>query len=187
MHSLYQQQVDANPDNNDYVGEIHYWNGTGWIASGHQNNVDLLVSFYKAWERMRDYINTNIAPNAAHRSMITELIDDVLIDTVLRPNFLAFGSLVESIAHQFNGASAGVNRNALPLNFRNVGAAIGATASVLSEDGGRIRWSGSDELNNQYFARGLRINGRTGRIEGRPFTSSVRKLARRASNSRAVL
>ena len=177
----------SNPDNNDYVGEIHYWNGTGWIASGHQNNVDLLVSFYKAWERMRDYINTNIAPNAAHRAMITELIDDVLISTVLRPNFLAFGSLVESIAHQFNGASAGVNRNALPLNFRNVGAAIGATASVLSEDGGRIRWSGSDELNNQYFARGLRINGRTGRIEGRPFTSSVRKLARRASNSRAVL
>ena len=35
--------------------------------------------------------------------------------------------------------------------------------------------------------RGLKINGRTGRIEGRPFTSSVRKLARRASNSRASL
>jgi hypothetical protein len=96
-----------------------------------------------------------------------------------------FGSLVESIAHQFNGASAGVNRNALPLNFRNLGLPISALASVLSEDGGRVRWSGADELNNQYFARGLRINGRTGRIEGRPFTSSVRKLARRASNSRA--
>jgi hypothetical protein len=119
--------------------------------------------------------------------MVTELIDNVLIDTVLRPNFLTFGSLVESIAHQFNGASAGVNRNALPLNFRNVGSAISATASVLSENGGRIRWSGADELNNQYFARGLRINGRTGRIEGRPFTSSVRKLARRASNSRATI
>jgi hypothetical protein len=119
--------------------------------------------------------------------MVTELIDNVIIDSVLRPDFLVFGSLVESIAHQFNGASAGVNRNALPLNFRNVGAAIGANASVLSENGGRIRWSGSDELNNQYFARGLKINGRTGRIEGRPFTSSVRKLARRASNSRASL
>jgi hypothetical protein len=136
---------------------------------------------------MQSYINSNISPNAGHQQMVTELFDQVLIATVLRPNFLAFGSLVESIAHQFNGASAGVNRNALPLNFRNIGAAIGATASVLSEDGGRIRWSGSDELNNQYFARGLRINGRTGRIEGRPFTSSVRKLARRASNSRAVL
>jgi hypothetical protein len=136
---------------------------------------------------MKTYINNNIAPDLEHRNMVTELIDNVLIDTVLRPNFLTFGSLVESIAHQFNGASAGVNRNALPLNFRNVGSAISATASVLSENGGRIRWSGADELNNQYFARGLRINGRTGRIEGRPFTSSVRKLARRASNSRATI
>ena len=176
-----------NPDSNNYKGEIFYFNGAGWVTTGQQNNVDLLESFYKAWKAMQSYINSNISPNAGHQQMVTELFDQVLIATVLRPNFLAFGSLVESIAHQFNGASAGVNRNALPLNFRNIGAAIGATASVLSEDGGRIRWSGSDELNNQYFARGLRINGRTGRIEGRPFTSSVRKLARRASNSRAVL
>ena len=178
--------IPTDNNGNRYVGEIWYWNGTTWVSVG-ANNADLLYSFYKAWERMRDYINNNIATDAEHRTMVTELIDNVLIDSVLRPNFLAFGSLVESIAHQFNGASAGVNRNALPLNFRNIGAAIGATASVLSEDGGRIRWSGSDELNNQYFARGLRINGRTGRIEGRPFTSSVRKLARRASNSRAAL
>ena len=171
---------------NRYVGEIFYWTGVTWATAG-QNNTDLLESFVGAWEHMRDYINNNVAVTIPQRTMITELIDNVLIDSVIRPNFLVFGSLVESIAHQFNGASAGVNRNALPLNFRNVGAAIGANASVLSENGGRIRWSGSDELNNQYFARGLRINGRTGRIEGRPFTSSVRKLARRASNSRASL
>jgi hypothetical protein len=176
----------GNPDNNNYLGTIYHWNGTTWVTVG-ANNSDLLYSFYKAWEQMKTYINTNIAPDQAHRNMVTELIDNVLIKSVLTPDFLVFGSLVESIAHQFNGASAGVNRNALPLNFRNIGAAIGATASVLSEDGGRIRWSGSDELNNQYFARGLKINGRTGRIEGRPFTSSVRKLARRASNSRASL
>ena len=178
--------IPVNNNANRYVGEIWYWTGVTWASAGN-NNTDLLYSFYSAWEKMRDYINNNIAPDQEHRNMVTELIDNVLIDSVIRPNFLAFGSLVESIAHQFNGASAGVNRNALPLNFRNIGAAIGATASVLSENGGRIRWSGSDELNNQYFARGLRINGRTGRIEGRPFTSSVRKLARRASNSRASL
>jgi len=136
---------------------------------------------------MRDYLVNNLSPNAEHTTMINGLINDCLIDNVLRPETLTFGSLVESIAHQFNGASAGVNRNALPLNFRNLGLPISALASVLSEDGGRVRWSGADELNNQYFARGLRINGRTGRIEGRPFTSSVRKLARRASNSRAVV
>jgi hypothetical protein len=171
---------------NFYAGDIYYWNGSAWTAAG-QNNTDLLDAFAGAWTRMKTYINTNLAPDAEHQNMITGLFDDCLTDNILRPETLIFGSLVESIAHQFNGASAGVNRNALPLNFRNLGAAISAIASVLNENGGRIRWSGADELNNQYFARGLRINGRTGRIEGRPFTSSVRKLARRASNSRAVV
>ena len=178
--------IPTNNNVNRYVGEIFHWTGTTWASVG-ANNTDLLDSFTGAWTQMKTYINNNIATDQPQRDMVTELIDNVIIDSVLRPDFLVFGSLVESIAHQFNGASAGVNRNALPLNFRNVGAAIGANASVLSETGGRIRWSGSDELNNQYFARGLKINGRTGRIEGRPFTSSVRKLARRASNSRASL
>ena len=178
--------IPTNNNGNRYDGIIWYWTGTAWGNAG-VNNTDLLDAFIGAWTQMKTYINNNIAPDQTHRDMVTELIDNVIIDSVIRPNFLVFGSLVESIAHQFNGASAGVNRNALPLNFRNVGAAIGANASVLSENGGRIRWSGSDELNNQYFARGLKINGRTGRIEGRPFTSSVRKLARRASNSRASL
>ena len=171
---------------NFYAGNIYYWNGSTWVLEG-ANNTDLLDAFTGSWDRMRTYIVNNLSPNSAHSLMIEGLFNDCLKDNVLRPQTLIFGSLVESIAHQFNGASAGVNRNALPLNFRNLGAAISAVASVLNEDGGRIRWSGADELNNQYFARGLRINGRTGRIEGRPFTSSVRKLARRASNSRAVI
>ena len=173
---------------NFYAGDIYYWNGTTqlWTLEG-ANNTDLLDAFTGAWDKMKTYITTNISPDAEHTAMINGLFDDCLKDNVLRPETLIFGSLVESIAHQFNGASAGVNRNALPLNFRNLGQAISAIASVLNESGGRIRWSGADELNNQYFARGLRINGRTGRIEGRPFTSSVRKLARRASNSRAVV
>ena len=169
-----------------YVGDIYYWNGSSWILDG-PNNTDLLDSFVGSWEKMRDYIVANLSPDGAHTTMIQGLFNDCLIDNIVRPETLVFGSLVESIAHQFNGASAGVNRNALPLNFRNLGQPISAIASVLNEDGGRIRWSGADELNNQYFARGLRINGRTGRIEGRPFTSSVRKLARRASNSRASI
>ena len=192
--------IPTNNAENRYDGAIWYYDpkrgdnpvtGNKWYqyggASSAGNNVDLLEAFERSWHRMKVYINTNVAEQQDQRDMVTELIENVLTDTMFRPNFLAFGSLVESIAHQFNGASAGVNRNALPLNFRNIGAAIGATASVLNEGGGRIRWSGSDELNNQYFARGLRINGRTGRIEGRPFTSSVRKLARRASNSRATI
>ena len=186
MKPNYAYIVATNLAVSNYAGDIYYWNGTTWVLEG-ANNTDLLDSFTGAWDRMRDYIITNLSPDAEHTAMINGLFNDCLKDNVLRPEVLVFGSLVESIAHQFNGASAGVNRNALPLNFRNLGAAISAIASVLNESGGRIRWSGADELNNQYFARGLRINGRTGRIKGRPFTSSVRKLARRASNSRAVV
>lgn len=117
-------------------------------------------------------------------TMLDGLIEDVLKETINNPQRLNFGSLIESIGHQFNLAGAGVNKNALPLNFRRVGTPLAASGSVLQEEGGRVRWSGADELNNQYFARGLKINGRTGRLEGRPFTSSVRRLARRAANSR---
>lgn len=178
--------VASNFNVNRYVGNIYYWDGTQWVLDG-ANNTELLDAFVGAWERMRNYIVANISPDSDHSLMVEGLFNDVLIESILKPQTLRFGSLVESIAHQFNGASAGVNRNALPLNFRNLGLPISASASVLSEDGGRIRWSGADELNNNYFARGLKINGRTGRIEGRPFTSSVRKLARRASNSRAIV
>jgi len=171
---------------NHWEGDIYFWDGIGYQNAG-ANNTDLLDAFTGCWDRMQNYITTNLTPDPDHTLMVNTLISEALKDNILRPDSLVFGSLVESIAHQFNGASAGVNRNALPLNFRNLGSAISALASVQYEDGGRIRWSGSDELNNQYFARGLRINGRTGRIEGRPFTSSVRKLARRASQSRASI
>ena len=184
LNDAYIVATDINVSN--FAGNIYYWNGVAWQFDG-PNNTELLDAFIGSFERIRDFIITNYSPNSDVTAMLQGLINLCLIDNLLRPNTLVFGSLVESIAHQFNGASAGVNRNALPLNFRNLGSAISALASVLYEEGGRIRWSGSDELNNQYFARGLRINGRTGRIEGRPFTSSVRKLARRASQSRAFV
>lgn len=172
--------------NNIYDGNVHYWNGTAWIDAG-ANDVSLLAAFTNSWDRMRTYIINNFSLTVDETAMLNGLVDDVLIASTNSPQILQFGSLVESLSHQFNLASAGVNVNALPLNFRRLGRPISAAASVLQEEGGRVRWSGADELNNQYFAKGLRINGRTGRLEGRPFTSSVRKLARRASNSRAMI
>lgn len=174
---------------NFYEGTVYYSNGSTWIDDG-TNDTTLLEAFTDSWDRMRDFIISNYsdgANTAAEETMLSGLIDDVLIASVRAPRTLSFGSLVESLSHQFNLASAGVNVNALPLNFRRLGQPISAAASVSQEQGGRVRWSGADELNNQYFAQGLRINGRTGRLEGRPFTSSVRKLARRASNSRASI
>ena len=144
----------------------------------------LLGAFLESYEFLRDYIVQNYTLSADEENMIVSLFDDVIKKTLLGPARLRFGSLIESIGHQFNLAGAGVNKNALPLNFRRVGRPLPASGSVLQQNGGRVRWSGADELNNQYFARGLKINGRTGRLEGRPFTSSVRRLARRAANSR---
>jgi hypothetical protein len=168
---------------NLYDGIIYYWDGSNWVSDG-ANDISLLNAFINSWDRMRNTIKNQFTLSSSEETMLDGLIDDVLTASVRNPRIINFGSLVESLSHQFNLASAGVNVNALPLNFRRLGQPISAAASVLQEDGGRVRWSGADELNNQYFARGLKINGRTGRIEGRPFTSSVRKLARRAANSR---
>jgi len=150
------------------------------------NNVSLVQAFIDAFDFIKAEIKS-FTSIVAEENMIEGLFEDVLKNTLLNPVRLQFGSLIESIGHQFNLAGAGVNKNALPLNFRRVGKPLAASGSVLQEDGGRVRWSGADELNNQYFARGLKINGRTGRLEGRPFTSSVRRLARRAANSRTSL
>ena len=166
---------------NIYDGDIYMSNGTSWTNIG-PNDVLLLEAFVFAFNRMKTYILTFTA-DAAEISMINTLVD-LIVRTLLNPQKLLFGSLIESLAHQFNLAGAGVNKNALPLNFRRVGKPLPASGSVLKENNGRVRWSGADELNNQYFAGGLKINGRTGRLEGRPFTSSVRRLARRAANSR---
>lgn len=100
---------------------------------------------------------------------------------------IRFGSLIESLSHQFNNAGAGVNTNALPLNIRKPGQNRSVPFTVLRQDRGRVRWSGADEQNNQYFAGGTRINGITGKLEGRPFTSGVRQIARRIANSRGLI
>lgn len=170
---------------NIYKGDVYVSDGSTWTNTG-ANDTTLLDSFIFAFNRMKAYMLTLIT-DPADENMVSVLIDDIISKTLLNPPKLLFGSLIESLAHQFNLAGAGVNKNALPLNFRRVGKPLPASGSVLKEDNGRVRWSGADELNNQYFAGGLKINGRTGRLEGRPFTSSVRRLARRAANSRVSI
>lgn len=145
---------------------------------------DQLVAYEYLW----DYAKTLLQAEAGgaltdEGVMLGELID-VIKSTVTNPTLIQFGSLVESLAHQFNNAGAGVNQNALPLNFRHTGFNRPVQFSVLQEGGGRVRWSGADEINNQYFAGGTKINGQTGKFEGRPFNISVRAIARRLANSR---
>jgi hypothetical protein len=169
---------------NIYEGDVYVSDGISTWTNIGPNDTSVLDAFIFSFNRMKTYMLT-FASNPAEEDMLNAIVN-LIIRTLLKPQKLLFGSLIESLAHQFNLAGAGVNKNALPLNFRRVGRPLAASGSVLIEDSGRVRWSGADELNNQYFAGGLKINGRTGRLEGRPFTSSVRRLARRAANSRIM-
>jgi len=174
-----------NPSSNPvniYAGDVYVSDGISTWTNVGPNDTTLLDAFISSFDRMTTYMLT-LTANTDEENMLGKIIG-LVKRTLLNPQKLLFGSLIESLAHQFNLAGAGVNKNALPLNFRRVGKPLPASGSVLKEDNGRVRWSGADELNNQYFAGGLKINGRTGRLEGRPFTSSVRRLARRAANSR---
>jgi hypothetical protein len=167
---------------NIYDGDVYVSDGISTWTNIGPNDTTVLHAFIDSFDRMKSYMLI-YAADVSEENMLSSIIS-LIIRTLLNPQKLLFGSLIESLAHQFNLAGAGVNKNALPLNFRRVGKPLPASGSVLKEENGRVRWSGADELNNQYFAGGLKINGRTGRLEGRPFTSSVRRLARRAANSR---
>jgi len=142
-----------------------------------------LRSFFRAYDFIQGEMIAALAGYPHQINMVKELIS-VIKRTLKFPTIINFGSLVESLGHQFNNAGAGVNKNALPLNFRRPGSNRPVPFSVLQENGGRVRWSGADEINNQYFAGGTQINGVTGKFEGRPFNISVRQIARRIANSR---
>jgi hypothetical protein len=142
-----------------------------------------LRSFFRAYDFIQGEMVAALAGYPNQINMVKELIS-VIKRTLKYPTIINFGSLVESLGHQFNNAGAGVNKNALPLNFRRPGSNKPVPFSVLQENGGRVRWSGADEINNQYFAGGTQINGVTGKFEGRPFNISVRQIARRIANSR---
>jgi hypothetical protein len=142
-----------------------------------------LRSFFRAYDFIQGEMIAALAGYPDQINMVKELIS-VIKRTLKFPTTINFGSLVESLGHQFNNAGAGVNKNALPLNFRRPGTNRPVPFSVAQENGGRVRWSGADEINNQYFAGGTQINGVTGKFEGRPFNISVRQIARRIANSR---
>ena len=142
-----------------------------------------LRSFFRAYDFIQGEMIAALAGYPDQINMVKELIS-VIKRTLKSPTTINFGSLVESLGHQFNNAGAGVNKNALPLNFRRPGTNRPVPFSVAQENGGRVRWSGADEINNQYFAGGTQINGVTGKFEGRPFNISVRQIARRIANSR---
>jgi len=177
----------------DYAAALVFDYGQVHVPSGST----LGQQFQAGWDAIKAalYFYAPFDVAGPERTMLDGLIQIVknTVDPVTRPASLTFSSLIESLAHQFNNAGAGVNANALPLNFRRPGSNPPVPFTIQAEAGtgvnsgvGRVRWSGADELNNQYFAGGTKINGLTGRIEGRPFNNAVRQIARRVANSQGV-
>jgi len=154
------------------------WDG-GWVVPE-----DMLESFGYAFEVARDYLkDEGYVEDEDDQAMLDALVETP-VQTFAEPEKLEFGSLIESLGHQFNNAGSGVNKEALPLNMHRMGRTLPVPFTILEEDGGRVRWSGADEQANQYFAEGVRIDGRTGRFTGRPFNATVRQIARRVANAR---
>lgn len=139
--------------------------------------------FIYEWQWLRDEIKARYTTTTDVDAGLDGLVD-IVERTFTSPDITIFGSLIESLGHQFNNAGAGVNRLALPINFRQPGQNRPVPFSVLEENGGRVRWSGSDERNIQYFGDDFRIDGRTGRVYGRAFNRTVRQIARRMANAR---
>ena len=177
----------------DYQGDLVFDYAEPHVPS----STTLGQQFQYAWDEIKTalYAYAPFDVAGAERTMLDGLIQIVkdTVDPSTRPAALTFSSLIESLAHQFNNAGSGVNANALPLNFRRPGTNPPVPFTIQAEAGtginngvGRVRWSGADELNNQYFAGGTKINGLTGRIEGRPFNNAVRQIARRVANSQGV-
>jgi hypothetical protein len=171
------------------VGQNNEEGGTIEYSFEEALEPDYVFAYEFAESQIQNRITSvGFANEAEYLAMLEDLVD-IVTETIQNRSTqqTPFGSLVESLGHQFNNAGAGVNKNSLPLNLSRPGQNRDVRFSILQQGRGRVRFSGADEQNNQYFARGTRINGITGKIEGRPFDSAVRQIARRLSNARGII
>ena len=153
------------------------------------NSPTLVDAYNDAFDRVENYILTDprIVPSSDQANTVTGLIEDVVKTTIATPVTRAFSSIIESTGHYFGYAGAGVTKNAMSINNRRLGTAIHVKATILREGNTRVRYSGMDELNNQYFSDGLRLNSVNNKLEGKAFSSALKKYTRRAANSRTSL
>jgi hypothetical protein len=90
-------------------------------------------------------------------------------------------SLITAINHQWTGTLAGVEFFRVPpaRTARQI------RRSVVQRSGGRVIFSGQDDGGNAFFVGGLRINARSGQIEGPPFDAALRSRITRGVISRS--
>lgn len=166
------------------------WIGTVFDYDGNLfdiNTPTLLTVYDMAFDRVKWYINNDLSPTVQQSAMLAGLIDDVVKGTIASPTKKAFSSRIESVGHSFLCAGAGINKNALTINNRRLGVATSVKGTIMREGSTFVRFTGTDELGNQFFSDGLKLNSVNNKLEGKALSSSLKKYTRRASNNRISL
>jgi hypothetical protein len=142
-------------------------------------NIAYLPAFVRSFEIMRDEMNAVVASPTTN-AVITDYAACVN-DALNSPVLVRQPSQIAALGHQWTQPLAGVNKNGLPESQRRGGVIDVVTPSIVEKDGGVVRASGQDDSGNAIFVGGMTLDARTGRLGGRPFTSAVNSIARRAA------
>jgi len=90
-------------------------------------------------------------------------------------------SEITAINHQWTAPLAGVEYFRVPP----ARAARRIQRSIVQRNGGRVRFSGQDDVGNAVFVGGLTIDARSGQLGGPPFDSAIRGRVTRGVISRS--
>jgi hypothetical protein len=101
--------------------------------------------------------------------------------TPVQPVRRKLRSLITAIGHQWTAPMAGVEFYRVPP----ARAARRIQRSIRQLDGGRVRFSGQDDVGNAVFVGGLTIDARSGQLGGPPFDSALRGRLTRGVISRS--
>lgn len=133
------------------------------------------AAFQFSFENMRDQIKALGDVGSSAGAMVDGLVDDVVVATMDTPQMRTKASKITSVGHQWNNTMSGVNGRALDRPTLPV------IDSIVELDLGTVTWSGIDDLGNQYFSGGARVNPNTGKFEGPPVGRTIDPRARLAA------
>jgi len=154
-----------------FIRGLFDWKGDSVFGCG------CIPSYVNWFNSLRDMINNLGIPDDT-QLMITGLFE-ALTSTIQNPRKKLERSLLTAINHQWTFPFAGVTRVALPSIFKSGGQASRIQRSVVTRNGGRVRYSGQDDDGNAVFVGGLNIDARSGELKGPPFDLAVNRRALR--------
>lgn len=157
---------------------------------------NLHAAFKASWDRIVFYLTTisclcDSAAVASVNALVARLkatLDNYWYEvgqgpapTPIEPVRRRLRSLITAIGHQWTAPMAGVEFYRVPP----ARAARRIQRSIRQINGGRVRFSGQDDVGNAVFVGGLTIDARSGQLGGPPFDSALRGRLTRGVISRS--